>query len=187
MEVIKLAQMKGSSQIVFSPKKDGTLCFCVSYREMNEVMIRDSYLIPQMDERITLLGDAKIFSTFDASSGYCQVEIVEWDCDKSAFTSHHGLSCFTKMPSRLKSSLVPFQRAMDVLLSKVKWQIGLVYLDDIVILSKTADKHIEHVRKVLTLLNNASVTPNLRKCELSTSHIDYLGHAIHERSVKVST
>lgn len=131
--------------IVVVPKKDGTLRICVDYRKLNALTIRDSYPIPHMEECINSLGDATMFSTLDATSGFWQAEIAEEDRDKTAFTPHHGLFRFNRTPFKLKNAPGTYQREMDVLLTKVKWQGALFYLDGIVIFLNTPDEHIEHV------------------------------------------
>ena len=186
MNVIEPAQSEWAAPIVFAPKKDGALRFCVDYRRLNAITVRDSYPIPRMDECMDSLGTAKTFSTLDANSGYWQVEIDPKDRDKTAFTSHHGLYRFIRMPFGLKNAPATFQRAIDVILSSVKWQFALVYLDDIVIFSPKPEEHIEHVKKVLMLLQDAGVTIKLRKCFFFTDNIDYLGHVIRPGTLEIA-
>lgn len=80
--------------IVFAPKKDGTLHFCVNYRNLNAVSIRDSYLIRHMDERLESPGHATTLSILDARNGYWQVEVSKKDCNKTSFSSCKGLLRF---------------------------------------------------------------------------------------------
>ena len=89
--VIEPAQSEWASPVVLVPKSDGTLRFCVDYRRLNAVTIKDSYPLPRMDECIDSLGDANVFSTLDCNSGYWQVPVREEDRDKTAFTCHSGL------------------------------------------------------------------------------------------------
>ena len=96
--VIEPATKEWASPVVFVPKSDGTLRFCVDYRKLNAMKIRDSYPIPRMDECIDYLGKATIFTTLDCMSGYWQVDIAEEDRDKTTFTSHHGVYRFLRMP-----------------------------------------------------------------------------------------
>lgn len=72
-------------------KKDGTLRLCIEYQPLNELTVRDSYHMHQMYECIYFLGDAKLVTTLDCNSGYCQVEVDEPDRDKTSFSSHHGM------------------------------------------------------------------------------------------------
>lgn len=141
-----------------------------------------------MDECIDSLVEPTIFWTLDANSRYWKVEIAAQDCDKMAFTSHHGSFRFTRVPFRLKNAPETFKRAMDGRpAEKGKMAACHSFLDDIGILSQTPDQHINHVRKVLTLLNEASVTLHLKKCEFFTNRIDCLGNVIRQRRLEVST
>ncbi len=111
--------------------------FCVDYRKLNAITVRDTYPIPHMDECIDSLGSAKMFSTFDCNSGYCQIPIAEKDWDKTAFVRHSGLYRFRRMPLGLTNTLATFHRALDTLLSTYKWKTCLVYLDDVIIFPMT--------------------------------------------------
>lgn len=91
------------------------------------------------------------------------------------------------MPIGLKNAPRTFQRAMDILMRKIKWQFALVYSDNTKLFLRTADKHIEHVRRVLTLLIDVDMTLNLKKCEFITNRIDYLGNDIRPGRVELLT
>ena len=119
--VIEPTSAEWASPVVFVPKKDGTMPFCVDYRKLNGVTARDSYPLPRMDECIDSLGDSNYFTTLDCNSGYWQVEIAEEDCDKTTFASHSGLYRFLRVPFGLKNAPATFQRAVDIILSRVKW------------------------------------------------------------------
>lgn len=162
--VIEPAMSEWASPVVFAPKKDEKLRFCVDYRKVNAMTVRDTYPLPRMDECIDSLGGATIFSTVDCNNGYWQTEIPEADRNKTTFSSHHGLFLFIRMPFELKNAPASFQRAVDIIMSRVKRQSALVYLDDIIVYSKSVTKHLVHVRTMLTLLRNAGVALNLSKC-----------------------
>lgn len=98
MDAIEYVKTEWASPIVFVPKEDGDLRLCVDFCKLNAVTIRDSYLIPRLEECTDSLGDARILSILDASSGYWRVEIAKEDCDKTAFTFHHGLSVLIACP-----------------------------------------------------------------------------------------
>ena len=105
--VIEPATAEWATPVVFVPKKDGTMRFCVDYRKLYAVTVRDSYPLPRMDECIDSLGDATVFTTLDCNSGYWQVEIAEEDRDKTTFASHCGLYRFLRMPFGLKNAPLP--------------------------------------------------------------------------------
>ena len=133
--VIEPATTDWASPIVFVPKADGSLRFCVDYRRLNAMTVRDSYPIPRMDECIDSLGSATVFSTLDCNSGYWQIPMAPKDMDKTAFISHYGLYRFRRMPFGLKNAPGTFQRIADIILASVKWQNALVYLDDVIVYS----------------------------------------------------
>ena len=183
--VIEPTSAEWAIPVVFVPKKDETMGFCVDYRKLNAVMVRDSYPLPRMDECIDSLGDVIVFTTLDCNSGYWQVEIAEEDRDKTTFASHSGLYRFLRMPFSLKNAPAIFQRAVDIILSRVKWETALVYLDDVIFYSRTVTEHMAHVREVLRLLHTAGVSPKLAKCAFFDTSLTYLGHVIRPGRLEV--
>ena len=108
------------------------------------------------------------------------------DKDKTAFTSHLGTYRYTRMPFGLKNGPATFQRALDIILSGVKWQICLVYIDDVIVFSKDRESHLRHLDEVLTLLREAGVTIKLSKCFFFEDKVDYLGHVISPGRLSVA-
>lgn len=137
-----------------------TLRFWIEYRKLNGVTIWSwgSYQVPRLDECVDLFGDVAMFSTQESNSRYCQVENAEENCNKSAFRSHHGHFCFTRLPLGLKHAPEIFNREMDVLLTKDRWKFALVCWDDMVLFSRTPEEHMGHFWQVSTLLHDAGVT-----------------------------
>jgi Reverse transcriptase (RNA-dependent DNA polymerase) len=107
-EVIEPATSEWASRIVLVAKPDGSTRFCVDYRRLNAVTVRDSYPLPRMDECIESLGDAKIFTTLDCNSGYWQIPVRPEDREKTTFTSHEGLYWFLRMPFGLRNAPATF-------------------------------------------------------------------------------
>jgi len=160
------------------PKKDGTLHVCVDYRLLNVVTMKDSYPLPRMDECIDSLCEATIFSTLDCNAGYWQVAIAPEDREKTAFVCHEGAYQYKRMPFGLTNAPATFQWALDIILSGVKWQSCLIYLDDVLMYSKTEEEHIGHVDHVLRLPREANVTLRLPNCRFFRTTVEYLGHEI---------
>ena len=104
---------------------------------MNAVTSRDSYPLPRVDDNLDALGGAKYFSTLDLASGYWQVLVDEKDRHKTAFICHRGLFGFTVMPFGLTNAPETFQRLMDLVLSGIQGVACLVYLDDVLVFSKS--------------------------------------------------
>ena len=140
--VITTSKSPWSSPVVLIPKKDGTIRFCVDYRKLNEVTIRDAYPLPRIDDTLDALHNAKFVSTLDLRSGYWQVELDSDSRPLTAFVTHKGLFECVVMPFGLTNAPATFQRLLDVVLAGLKWQCCLVYLDDIVVYSSTFEQHL---------------------------------------------
>ena len=183
--VIVPSQSAWASPVVIVPKQDGTPRFCVDYRRLNSVTVRDSYPLPRMDDCIDSLGEAAVFTTLDANSGYWQVPIREEDQELTSFVCHRGVFKYLRMPFGLSNAPATFQRVLDIVLARYRWQTCLVYLDDVIIFSKNMDDHVGHVREVLTALRDAGVTLKLKKCEFFKDTVRYLGHIIRPGRLEV--
>ena len=140
--------------------------------------VTDAYPLPRMADCIDSLGDARVFSTLDFNSGYWQIPVDHGDQEKTTFTTHCGTYRYKRMPFGLKNAPATFQRALDIILSGVRWQIRLVYLDDVIVFSKDQETHLDHLDTVLSLLRNAGVSLKLKKCFFFRPKVDYLGHVI---------
>ena len=176
--VIEPSNSEWASPVVLVPKKDGQLRFCVDYRRLNAVTVRDSYPIPRMDEYIDSLGESTVFTTLDCNSGYWQIPVAPRDREKTTFVCHSGLYQYRRMPFGLTNAPATFQRTLDIILAPYKWSSCLVYLDDVIIFSKDVESHFSHVERVLSALRSAGVTLKLAKCDWFTSTVKYLGHVI---------
>ena len=158
MGVIEPSTGEWASPVVMMPKPDGSVRFCIDYRKLNLMTVKDAYPIPRMDECIDSLGDARVFSTLDCNAGYWQIPVAEEDKHLTAFTCHSGAWQCVRLPFGLCNAPATFQRAMDMILAGVKWQICLVYLDDVIVFSRSPEEHLQHLDEVLTRLGKAGVT-----------------------------
>ena len=183
--IIEPSQSNWAAPVVLVPKKEGTLRFCVDYRRLNSVTVRDSYPLPRMDESIDSLGEAKYFTTLDANAGYNQVKLAEKDRPKSAFVCHEGLYQYIRMPFGMTNAPATFQRTLDIVLSRFKWKSCLVYIDDIIIFSRNAEEHLRHVEEILITLRDAGVSLKIAKCEFFKDTVKYLGHVIKPGRLEV--
>ena len=185
--VIELATSEWASPIVLVPKKDGSLRFCLDYRRLNAKTFPETYPLPRIDDCLDSLGDAGIFTTLDCNAGYWQVPVALEDRDKTTFTSYLGTFRYTRMPFGLRNAPATFQRALDIILSGVRWKSCLIYLDDVIVFSRTTEDHLRHVDEILTLLRNAGVTLKLNKCAFFQPRVEYLGHVITPGKLSVAT
>ncbi|OIR56906.1 MAG: uncharacterized protein A8A55_2342 [Amphiamblys sp. WSBS2006] len=171
--------------IVFAAKKDGKLRMCVDYRQLNNVTQKEMVPIPRVDETLDRLADAKIFSAIDLKSGYHQIPMAEEDIEKTAFTTRYGLFEYTKMPFGLCNAPATFTRAMNRILRSFLDRYVVVYLDDILIYSRTEEEHEKHVEAVLGKLVEHGLLINEDKCHWKQREVKFLGYVLGSGNMKM--
>ena len=164
--------------ILFVPKKDGGLRFCVDYRWLNKKTVRNRYPLPLPEEMFDRLGGAKVFSKIDLKSGYWQIPVRDGDVHKTAFKTRWGLYEYLVMPFGVTNAPAQFMHMMNDLLGDYLDRFVLVFLDDILIYSVNLDQHHEHVRKVLAVLRKHRLFAKASKCEFVKDSIEFLGQQI---------
>ena len=183
-KVIEPSTSPWASPVVLADKKDGGIRFCVDYRKLNAVTKKDVYPLPRIDDLLGALEGAQHFSTFDLKCGYWQIPLREEDKEKTAFISPAGLWQFRVMPFGLCNAPATFQRMMDVVLAGLKWQSCLVYLDDVIVFSKTFEEHLDHLRAMLSRLVEYSLFLAPKKCFICRQQLEYLGHIVSKDGLK---
>jgi len=118
--VIEPSSAERSFPVVLVPKPDGTMRFCVDYRPLNEVTVRNVYPLPRMEYCIDFLGDAKVFSTLGCNSGYWPIPVADEDRDKTTFVCHEGAYRCSRLPFGLSDAPATFQRVIDMVLGRLK-------------------------------------------------------------------
>ena len=131
-----------------SAEENGKVRPCIDYRRLNSVTENDAFPLPRIQDCLDAVSGSTLFTTVHMTSGYHQVPVKESDIPKTAFVTKYGLYEFTKMPMGFKSAPMTFQRVMELALQGLQWQSCLIYLDDVVIFSKTFDEHIERLSSV---------------------------------------
>ena len=177
-DIIQPSSSPWASPIILVPKKDGSLRFCIDYRKLNSVTRKDAYPLPRVDNTLEALSGSKWFSTLDLLCGYWQVEVEEKDRHKTAFCTREGLFEFKVMPFGLCNAPAVFQRLMDLVLFGIQWERCLVYIDDIVIMGKTFERHLQNLKLVLERLRRAGLKLKPSKCSLFQDKAVYLGHVV---------
>lgn len=174
------------SPVLFAKKKDGSLRLCVDYRALNKITVKNRYPLPRIDELIDRVQGAKYFSKLDLTSGYHQVLINPDDRHKTAFRCRYGHFEYNVMPFGLTNAPATFSATMRKVLASVIDQFVVTYLDDILIFSKTKKEHLQHIRRVLTLLRGARLFVKLSKCAFLKSEVEFLGHTISADGVQTN-
>ncbi|CAF4957616.1 unnamed protein product [Rotaria sp. Silwood1] len=165
-------------------KQDGTWRMVVDYKKLNNITIKDNHPLPNMEQAIQLLGGGyNFFSKLDMKSGFWQLPIKEEDKFKTAFITPDGLFEWNVLAQGLKNSPPSFQRVMTDILSPCR-EFSLVYIDDIVVYSRSFEEHLNHLAQVLAALSKHNFQLNPVKCNIFHQHIDYLSHTISEFGVK---
>lgn len=167
-----------ASPVLLVQKKDGSWRFCVDDRSLNNLIIKNRFPLPIIDEILDELGKSKYFVVQDMRSGYHQVRMAPTEEYKTAFKTHHGHYQFRVMPFGLTNALATFQCLMNDILAPFLRKFVLVFLDDILIYSQTLTQHIDHLRQVLQQLRKHQLYIKLSKCSFAQTQLKYLGHII---------
>lgn len=177
-DVIEPSASPWASPVVLVRKKDGSYRFCVDYRRLNNVTVKDSYPLPRIDDTLDSLAGAKCFTTLDLASGYWQVGLKDEAKEKTAFTTSQGLYQFKVLPFGLCNAPSTFERLMERILQGLRWQILLVYLDDVIVFSSSIQEHFERLDTVFTKLKDVGLKLKPKKCHLLQREVVYLGHVV---------
>ena len=173
--------------VVLAKKKDGSMRFCVDFRRLNQRTVKDSHPLPRINTVLEQLQGARYFSALDLKWGFWQVKMSEWSKKYTAFTiGHLGFWEFNRMPFGLCNAPSTFQRVMLSALGELHMQCCLVYLDDVIVYSKSARGHIDDLRLVFACLREHNLKLKPSKCKFFLKEIDYLAHHISEDGISPS-
>jgi hypothetical protein len=166
-------------------KKDGTQRMCVDYRSLNEVTIKNKYSIPRIEDLFDQMKGASVFSKIDLRSGYHQLKIQESDIPKTAFRTWYRLYEYTMMSFGLTDASAYFMYLMNKVFMEYLDRFVVVFIDDILVFSKTMEEHEEHLRLVLEKLRSNQLYAKFSKCEFWLTEVAFLGHIISAGGVLV--
>ena len=184
--VIEESASDWASPSVLVRKKDGSVRWCIDYRAVNTVTLKDAYPLPNITECLDTLSGSEFFSTLDMASGYWQIEVEENDKPKTAFLTKHGLFQFTRMPFGLCNSPSTFQRAVHHVFRGMTWNRILTYLDDLMIVGKGFEEHLNNLREALDRLRQYNLKLKPKKCNLFQVEVLFLGKLVSRDGIAVN-
>ncbi|GBG79198.1 hypothetical protein CBR_g28915 [Chara braunii] len=174
---IKPSESKFGAPVLFVPKKGGKLRMCIDYRGLDRITRKNAYPLSCIDDWLDVVGGCKVFSKIDLKSGYHQIEVDPADQHKTAFKTRDGLYEFTVIPFGLTKAPATFQSLMDKVFRNQINRFVVVYLDDILIFSKSME-HMRHLEGVLQTLKDVQLHLNLEKSDFGRDSVIYLGHRL---------
>ncbi len=184
-DLVRPSTSPWGAPVLFAKKKDGTWRMCIDYRGLNAVTVRNGYPLPKIQDCLDMIGTATYFSKIDLTSGYWQINVAEKDRPKTAFNTRTGKYEFCVMPFGLTNAPATFQAIMNDMLRPYLDDFAVVYLDDILIYSKTREEHIEHVRKVMQCLHDHNLYAKPSKCAFLQQTIEFCGHVVGQGKVRM--
>ena len=182
--VIQPSNSPCCNAVVLMRKKDGSLRFCIDFRKLNSLTVKDSHLLPHICETLeSLTGDAH-YLTFDMNSGFWQVPMDEESKQYTAFTlGSMGLYECESMPFGLCNALPTFQRLMQNCLGELNLTYCLIYLDDLIVFSKMPEEHLWRMSVVFDHICEHGLKLKPYKCDVFKSEINYLAHHVSRKGV----
>ena len=171
--------------VLFVKKKDGSMRLCIDYRELNKLTIKNKYPLPRINDLFDQLKGASCFSKIDLRSGYHQLKIKPEDIPKTSFRTRYGYYEFLVMSFGLTNAPAAFMDLMNRVFKKYLDKFMIVFIDDILIYSKTEAEHAEHLRIALEILRKEKLYTKFSKCEFWKKEVQFLGHVISIDGIRV--
>ncbi|GKA00288.1 putative reverse transcriptase domain-containing protein [Tanacetum coccineum] len=171
--------------VLFVKKKDGSFRMCIDYYELNKLTVKNRYLLPRIDDLFDQLQGSRVYSKIDLRSGYHQLRVREEDIPKTAFRTRYGHYEFQVMPFGLTNAPTVFMDLMNRVCKPYLDRFVIVFIDDILIYSKSRKEHEGHLRLILKLLKEEKLYAKFLKCEFWLSKVQFLGHVIDSEGIHV--
>ena len=170
--------------VLLVKKPDGSWRFCVDYRALNNITVKNGHALPRIDDLLDKIQGAQYFSSMDLLQGFYQLPLVDSDKPKTAFKTSFGHYQFRVVSMGLSNSPSVFQRVMNQIFSKYLNKSVLIYLDDILIFSKTPEDHLDKLRYVFETCRANSLSLKTNKCHFFLQELKFLGHIISKDGIK---
>ena len=172
-----------ASPVCMVRKADGSMRFCIDYRNLNAVSKFDAFPLPNIGDCISSLGGSGYFSSLDMASGYWQISMESESAEKAAITTHRGLFQPTVLPFGVQGGVAHFSRVMTSLFASLQWKESLIYLDDILVFSSDFREHLHRLGRVFDILIQAGLKLKASKCHLLERKVKFLGHEVSSSGV----
>jgi hypothetical protein len=160
---------------------------CVDYRSLNDVTIKNKYLLPRIDDLFDQMRGARVFSKIDLRSVYHQMKNRPSDIPKTTFSTRYGLYEFTVMSFGLTNAPAYFMNLMNMVFMEYLDKFIVVFIEDILIYSKNDSEHEEHLRMVLQKLRDNQLYAEFTKCDFWLDEVHFLGHIITKGGIVLDT
>ncbi|GJV94746.1 putative reverse transcriptase domain-containing protein [Tanacetum coccineum] len=171
--------------VLFVKKKDNSFRICIDYRELNKLTIKNRYPLPRIDDLFDQLQGSRYFSKIDLQSGYHQLRVHEDDIPKTAFRTRYGHFEFTVMPFGLTNAPVVFMDLMNRVCRPYLDKFVIVFINDILIYSKTKEEHEMHLGLILDLLKKEKLYAKFSKCKFWLREVQFLRHMVNSDGLHV--
>ena len=174
-----------SSPVLLVGKPDGSIRLTIDYRWLNQATVKDAHPLPNIENLFVALSRSKFYTKIDCFSGFYQVQMDPASTQFTEFACEWGLFEYVVMPMGLTNAPATFQRLMNLVLhDEIRLGIVVVYMDDLLIHSKTVREHLEHVRRVIDKLKQHGIKIKLSKCEVAKTTVIFLGHEVTHGEIR---
>ncbi|XP_043207946.1 uncharacterized protein LOC122373697 isoform X1 [Amphibalanus amphitrite] len=184
--IIERCDSAWSAPVVPVRKKDGSLRLCIDYRRLNKQTVATRFPMADVTDSVYSAHGMKFFTTLDLAKGYYQVPLEESSKDYTAFSTARQHWRFRRLPFGLKNAPAAFQREMQTVLQGFSRRNLVIYLDDLLLMEKNFEKHLQLVDDVLLALESQGIKLNAKKCVWFQPEVPFLGHVISERGLRRS-
>jgi len=167
--------------MVIVPKKDGSVCICVDFRQLNDSVMREVHPLPKVEETLAQLHGAVMFSKVDANCGFWQIPLTDSSKPLRTFITPFGRYCFNKLPFGISSTPEHFQWQINNVLTGLPGV--LCHMDNVLIFGSSREEHDGRLHNILQKLQPTGVTLNRSKCEFIKDCLTFLGHVLDKNGI----
>jgi hypothetical protein len=182
---IRESSSSWGAPVLFVEKKNKSQRLVMDYRSLNEVTIKNKYPLPRINDLFDQLEGASVFSKIDLRSGYFQLKIRELDIPKTTFVTRYGSYEYTVMPFGLTNAPSYFMNMMNKVFMEFLDKFVIVFIDNILVYSKSKEEHETHLRAILEKLREHKLYAKFSKCEFWLSEVGFLGHIVTKDGIAV--